>query len=127
MVQKLFGDRGKYNAKNLVEILKRDLDTSPSPHSLYKRYSITPEGVSVPLMVSGSQNDAIVDINALRGWQNYLKPEDVLWECPQGYHFFHYFHPQEVGRQVIKFWNLSALNSVSSSSPTVSQDKVKLE
>ena len=127
MVKKLFGDRGKYNAKGLVEILQRDLDTSPSPHSLYQRYSVTPEGVSIPLMVCGSQNDAIVDINALRGWQNYLKPEDVLWECPQGYHFFHYFHPQEVGRQVIKFWNLSALNSVSSSSPTVCQDRVKLE
>ena len=81
----------------------------------------------MPLMVCGSQNDPIIDVNSLRGWQKYLKPEDILWECPQGYHFFHYFHPQEVGRQVIKFWNVSALNSVSSSSASVSQDKVKLE
>lgn len=127
MVQKLFGYQGKYNAKGLGEILQRDLDTSPSPHSLYHRYSLTPEGVSMPLMVCGSQNDVIVDINALRGWQRYFKPEDILWEYPQGYHFFHYFYPQEVGRQVIKFWNCAASNSASSSSPTVCPDKVKLE
>ena len=110
MVQKIFGYQGKYNTKGLLEVLKRDLDTSPSPHSLYKRYSVTPEGISVPLMVCGSQNDAIVDINSLRGWQNYLKPEDILWEHPLGHHFFHYFYPQESGRQILKFWNFMAAN-----------------
>ena len=115
MVQKIFGYQGKHNTKGLVEILKRDLDTSPSPHSLYQRYSVTPEGVSMPLMVCGCRNDAIVDLNALRGWHNYLKPEDILWECGQGYHFFHYYYPQEVGRQILKFWNFIALN------PTCSQ------
>ena len=127
MVQKIFGDRGKYNARGLVDILQRDLDTSPSPHSLHRIHKVTPEGVPVPLMVCGSQNDVIVDINSLRGWQDYLKSEDILWECPQGYHFFHYFYPKEVGRQVLKFWNLPAFNPASPSSPTVCQDTVNSE
>ena len=113
MVQKIFGYQGKYNTKGLVNILRQDLDTSPSPHSLYQRYSIDPGGVSMPLMVCGSRNDTLTDINALKGWENYLKPEDIFWECPQGYHFFHYFYPQEVGRQVLKFWNLPAQNAAS--------------
>ena len=121
MVQKIFGYQSKYNTQGLIDILKQDLDTSPSPHSLHQRYSIAPEGVSVPLMVCGSRNDSIVDINALNGWQNYLKPEDTLWECPQGYHFFHYFYPQEVGRQVLKFWDVCTPNSISSFSYDLSK------
>lgn len=127
MVQKIFGYQGKYNTQGLVNILQKDLETSPSSHSLHQTYSIPPEGVSMPLMVCGSQNDSIVDINSLRGWQEYLKPEDTLWECPQGYHFFHYFYPQEVGRQVLKFWNLPTFNPVDSSSPTIYEDRVNSE
>ncbi len=104
MVQKLFGHQNKHNVKGLVEILEEDLNTSPSPHSLYKRISVTPGGVTMPLMVCGSNDDTIVDRNALSGWQNWLKQGDRLWECPQGYHFFHYFYPQKVARQIIKFW-----------------------
>jgi pimeloyl-ACP methyl ester carboxylesterase len=104
MVQKLFGHQNKHNVKGLVEILEEDLNTSPSPHSLYKRISVTPGGVTMPLMVCGSNDDTIVDRNALNGWQNWFKKGDRLWECPQGYHFFHYFYPQKVARQIIKFW-----------------------
>jgi hypothetical protein len=40
----------------------------------------------------------------LHDWLNWLKPEDKLWECPEGYHFFHYFYPQQVGEQILSFW-----------------------
>ncbi len=105
MVQQLFGYQDRYNTKGLIEILKQDLKTSPSPHSLYKRISIVPGGVSMPLMVCGSKDDTIVDRPSLQGWQNYFKAGDSIWECPLGSHFFHYFYPQKVGKQILKFWN----------------------
>ena len=108
MVQKIFGRQNQYNTKGLSKILQQDLDTSPSPHSLLRRVSIHPQGVKPPLMVCGSLNDTICDLNSLRGWQKYLKSEDILWECPQGNHFFHYFYPQEVSRQILKFWRIVA-------------------
>jgi pimeloyl-ACP methyl ester carboxylesterase len=104
MVQKMFGQQNQYNTKGLSKILQQDLNTSPSPHSLLRRVSLSPREIKSPLMVCGSTDDAIVDRNALRGWQNYLKPNDILWEFPQGNHFFHYFYPQEVSRKIIKFW-----------------------
>jgi surfactin synthase thioesterase subunit len=57
------------------------------------------------MMVCGSQDDAIVDRNELQGWKTYLKEDDILWECPQGHHFFHYFYPEKVSRQILKFWH----------------------
>lgn len=110
MVQKIFGHQNQYHTKGLSKILQQDLNTSPSPHSLFSRVSICPRGIKSPLMVCGAVNDTIIDRNSLRGWQDYFKPGDVLWECPQGNHFFHYFYPQEVSRQVLKFWQAVAKN-----------------
>lgn len=104
MVHKLFGHQNKYNLAGLIKILEEDIKTSPSPHSLYKRVSIAAGGVSMPMMVCGSRDDTIVDRNALAGWQNWFSPSDRLWECPQGNHFFHYFYPEKVSRQILKFW-----------------------
>ncbi len=111
MVQRLFGYQNQYNTKSLIEILKQDLNTSPSAHSLYQEFALSPGGVSMPLMVCGSENDEIIDRNSLYGWLNFSKPEDVLWDCPQGHHFFHHFFPQNVSRQVIKFWEQISLTS----------------
>ena len=105
MVQRLFGYQNNYNTKGLVEILKQDLNTSPSPHSLYQEARISPGGVSMPLLVCTSEQDSIIDTNAFYGWLNFVKEGDVMWECPQGHHFFHYFFPQKVGKEVIEFWN----------------------
>lgn len=55
-------------------------------------------------MVCGSQDDLIVDRAALEAWQTYFKEGDRLWECVYGHHFFHYYQPQPVGRQILKFW-----------------------
>ena len=105
MVKMLFGDRDRATTQHLVKILKQDLVTAPSTHSLYTQGIIAPGGTSQPLMVCGSNNDNIVDPVALQRWSQYFKDGDSVWLAPMGHHFFHYFFPEAVGKQVILFWN----------------------
>jgi len=105
MVQRLFGHQNHYYTKGLSAMLKQDLKTSPSPHSLFREVKIPAGGVTVPLMICGSKNDTIVDNNSLKRWYGYFKEVDILWESSQGHHFFHYFYPQEVSRQILRFWD----------------------
>jgi pimeloyl-ACP methyl ester carboxylesterase len=104
MVQMMFGHQDRINTRCLIKILQEDLYTAPSAHSLYQLDRIDPGGVSMPLMVCGSENDGIVAPPALQRWSNSLKDGDVLLINPLGHHFFHYFFPEQTGRQVIKFW-----------------------
>jgi pimeloyl-ACP methyl ester carboxylesterase len=104
MVHNLFGCQSRERANSLANILEKDLDTSPSPHSLYKRFSTPPSGVSMPLLVCGSQDDVIVDSNSLQGWRKYFKLDDRLLEFTEGRHFFHYFFPERVGDEILAFW-----------------------
>ena len=57
------------------------------------------------LMVAGSSEDQIVPWSEVEKWQNILKPEDQLWQCPTGEHFFHYFQPQFMGEKLLEFWS----------------------
>ena len=101
----LFGYRNFYYQKSLVKILKKALIYSLSPHSLYQKCSYLPiETTSYPLMVCGSNDDQIVYWKEIEKWQSYLKPEDKIYQCPNGEHFFHYFQPQLLGKQVLDFW-----------------------
>lgn len=102
--QSLFGKHPPCPMKKLVNALDRDLKESPHLDSLFKPVKLPQGGVSMPLMVCGSQTDSVVHPPALQEWKNWLKPEDKLWECPDGYHFFHYFYPEEVGEQILSFW-----------------------
>ena len=104
MVQMMFGSQSREHTINLIKILKKDLYTAPTAHSLYKLGRINSSQVSVPMMVCGSENDGIIEYPALQRWSNYLKDGDVLWTSPEGHHFFHYFFPKHTGRQIIKFW-----------------------
>lgn len=104
MVQMMFGYQSRTNTKKLVEILKQDLSTAPTAHSLYQLNRIESGGVSMPMMVCGSDNDGICDRPALEGWSDYLKADDLLWTNSLGHHFFHYFFPESTGRKIIKFW-----------------------
>jgi pimeloyl-ACP methyl ester carboxylesterase len=103
-VRSLFGKQPAHTTKRLITVLDKDLEQSPSPHSLFKLMYLPKGGVSMPMMVCGSKTDSVVNPPALHDWRNWFKPEDRLWEFPQGYHFFHYFHPQQVGEQILKFW-----------------------
>ena len=104
MVQTMFGYQSLNNIKNLVKILKRDLSTAPTSHSLYQLDRLESGGVSMPMMICGSENDGICDRSSLQGWSDYLKKDDVLWTSAEGHHFFHYFFPEFTGRKIIKFW-----------------------
>lgn len=104
MAYNLFGYQDRHTLKSLVRILEEDLDCSLSPHSVFQRLSVCRGGASVPLMVCGSKDDIIVEPDALQGWQPWLKEGDRLWSCLEGRHFFHFFQPQQVGRQILNFW-----------------------
>ena len=108
-VRSLFGSQLPYPAKDLVRALARDLEASPSPHSLFKLVNLLTGGVSMPLMVCGCKTDPVVDPISLAGWLPWLKQEDYLWECPEGRHFFHFFHPQQVAEQILDFWQSTSL------------------
>ncbi|MBE9197559.1 MULTISPECIES: alpha/beta hydrolase [unclassified Nodularia (in: cyanobacteria)] len=103
-VRSLFGKQPCHTAKKLMTALDKDLERSPSPHSLFKLVYLPKGGVSMPMLVCGSKTDSVVNPPALDDWRNWFKPEDRLWRSSQGYHFFHYFHPQEVGEQILNFW-----------------------
>ncbi|OKH54536.1 hypothetical protein NIES2101_06910 [Calothrix sp. HK-06] len=115
MVQTLFGYQNECACQKLITMLDRDLNNSASPHSLYGHASIPPIPVSVPLLVCGCQDDVIVDLQQIQGWQNLFSSDDTtkqasptirLWQCPQGGHFFHHFYPDTVAKEITRFWNL---------------------
>ena len=108
----LFGTPLPHAAKNLVEVLGRDLESSPNLHSLFKVACLAKESVTMPLLVCGSKSDPIVDPHTFSEWLPLLKPEDDIWQCPDGHHFFHYYCPQLVGEQLLNFWQPAYSNSL---------------
>jgi pimeloyl-ACP methyl ester carboxylesterase len=112
MAYTLFGHQARPLVSGWVRLLEQDLAHSPSPHSLWKRPSSFPGQVPVPMMVCGSENDAVVNPAQIQGWQPWLKPGDRLWQCPGGRHFFHAAYPEALAQEVLNFWQV----------PTVPQD-----
>ncbi|WP_088242492.1 alpha/beta fold hydrolase [Calothrix rhizosoleniae] len=108
----LFGYQPPHKMKKLVATLDRDLQESPCSHSPFKITSLPKGGVYMPLMVCGCKTDPVISPSLLHDWSNWFKPEDRLWECPRGLHFFHYFYPQNVGQQMLNFWQSLNLPSV---------------
>ena len=104
----LFGQALSHPVKALVASLNRDLDESPSPHSLFKLATLPKGGVTMPLLVCGSKTDPVVHPPVLQEWLSYFKSDDTLWQCPDGRHFFHYFQPQLVAEQMMRFWRCLA-------------------
>jgi pimeloyl-ACP methyl ester carboxylesterase len=104
MVRSLFGACLPYSLKALVRALERDLAEAPCPHSIYDLADLPKGGISAPLLICGSKTDPVVHPPALQEWRDWFKPEDQLWECTAGYHFFHYFYPQQVAEQILQFW-----------------------
>ena len=105
MIKLLFGYQNRPNTLKLIRILKQDLINSPSNKSLFQNDKVPFGGVSMPLMIYGSENDKIIDAAGLKGWKDYLKKDDILFLEPLGHHFFHYFFPQKVTQKVIQFWD----------------------
>lgn len=110
MVYTLFGHQSRPIAKRFLSILDQDLQTSLSPHTLYKRTHIAPVQLSLPLLVCGAQDDVIIDPNLLNGWRSHLEQPNPssaaqdIWRCPSGRYFFHYFYPEQTQQRILKFW-----------------------
>ncbi|WP_051470142.1 alpha/beta fold hydrolase [Fischerella sp. PCC 9605] len=100
----LFGNQPPHTTQKLMAALDRDLDESPTLHSLLRLVNFPKGGVVMPMFVCGSKTDPVVSPPELYDWRHLLKSEDTLWECAKGYHFFHYFYPQQVGDQLLSFW-----------------------
>jgi len=108
MVYVLFGHQPRHMLKRWLDVLEQDLVQSLSLHSLVKTVSLFPAGATVPLLICGGGEDAIVTPNQIQGWQPWLKPGDRIWLCPQGRHFFHNAYAQEVADEIFKFWQMTA-------------------
>jgi pimeloyl-ACP methyl ester carboxylesterase len=122
MVCALFGTQPRPLAHQFIKILEQDLKTSLSPHSLYKRISIAPVQLDLPLLICGSQDDAIIDRSLLDGWRSQFSEPGMtgrrqeIWTSPSGRHFFHYFNPEKTQRQIWQFWQ-----SIQASSPVLAK------
>ena len=108
----IFRDKYPRCPQALIDNFYRDLENLPLMHSLLQIEKLTASGVSMPLMVCGGQIDMILGYPDLYEWKKYLKPEDTLWKCPQGGHFFHYFYPEIVSQQILHFWRSYQLEVV---------------
>lgn len=114
LIPDLFGEQNPTITCYLAHLLEQELAVSPSPHSLFQRCNLEPRGVSVPLLVCGSQQDLVVDNRALQEWLPWLKMCDRIWQYPHGPHFFHCFHPQPIAEQILDFWHIKPKTSASS-------------
>lgn len=104
MVRNLFGTHLPFQTQAFVALLDRDLETSPSLHSLYGLVQLPKGGVEIPLLVCAANDDSVIDRRSHAQWSRMLKLGDRLWRCPEGRHFFHFFHPEPVGNEVVQFW-----------------------
>jgi pimeloyl-ACP methyl ester carboxylesterase len=108
-VRSLFGRDLPFHVQAFVALLDRDLETSPSLHSLYELVQLPKGGVSVPLLVCAAKDDSVIDRRSHAQWSRMLKLGDRLWRCPSGRHFFHYFYPEQVGNELMQFWQSAIL------------------
>ena len=104
MVSSLFGRQCPFKNELLIYLLEQDLLSSPSPNTLVEQVSVKPELISVPLFIGGSRDDMVISTYQLNAWKPWLKSGDMLWECSQGRHFFHYMNSELVGEKIANFW-----------------------
>lgn len=77
-VQEIFGCQSPTIVQQIRRRLDRALSQSLSLHTLYQQGQLFPEGVPVPLLVCGSENDVIIEPSLLQGWQLWFKEGDRL-------------------------------------------------
>ncbi|MBF2063099.1 MAG: alpha/beta hydrolase [Calothrix sp. C42_A2020_038] len=103
-VLSLFGSQLPYTLHQLANFLYTALEETPSTHSILNIMQLPPGGADVPLMICGSRNDVVVPEPKLREWLTCYKQGDSFLEYSSGNHFFHYFYAQEIGREILNFW-----------------------
>ncbi|MGB7251627.1 MAG: alpha/beta hydrolase [Phormidesmis sp.] len=126
MARLMFGDRPIRFAKALSQLLVRDLDSHFTLHSLANRKKISPGGADVPLLVCNGQTDRLTSPNSLAhnsaqleiSWEEWLKPGDRSWLCPDGNYFFHFHHPAIVANRIADYWQQVSVTRTPSETST---------
>ena len=110
-IHNLFREESIYNPQKFINQFNQDLENLPLMHSLFNIEKLPVGGVPKPLMICGGQVDPILSYLELYKWDEYLKTGDIVWKCPQGRHFFHYFYPDLVSKEISNFWKLQQNNT----------------
>lgn len=103
MARLLFAPKSYTGTKSLSRRLVQVLDNELALHSLAHRNALSPGGIVPPLLICYGAEDMIVAPNAQVQWNQWIKPDDLVWKCPQGRHFFHYDYPQQSSRVIVNF------------------------
>jgi pimeloyl-ACP methyl ester carboxylesterase len=103
----LFPDACPGCIQHVANRLAKDLLEAPSDHSLWKFDLLPQGGVEMPLLLAAAEDDVIAKEVLFTDWLNYLQLEDEIWHHPSGGHFFHHWHPEDIGRQIQEFWQQS--------------------
>lgn len=105
MVYGLWGSLPRDATEKLTQILEQDLYQSLSPHHLMRSISFLPIGIDLPVLICGGAEDMVIDPRQLQGWRSHLHhAASRVWACPKGRYFFHHADPNQVSRQILKFW-----------------------
>ena len=116
----LLGEQPTRLYRAVAALLKKDLDSGLTLHSLARRAEILIGDIEVPLLVCNGAKDSIV-CNQKQAWHEVMKPSDRLWQCSEGNHFFH-FHHAEATASIVEQHILGAINSSARSSVESSAD-----
>ncbi len=91
--------------QHLADRLDRDLLEAPSETSLWQQDAPLAQGsIPQPLLVCGAVDDPVLSGHTFSDWSHHLKPGDQIWHQPEGGHFFHHQHADQVGMKVRDFW-----------------------
>ena len=104
MTKLLFGQQAPRFTTALAQLLAKDLDGNLTLHSLAHSSHIAAGGVEIPMLVCNGAHDDIVAAQQQMDWSQWLKPEDKLWNCPEGRHFFHFHHYKVVAKTIMDYW-----------------------
>lgn len=111
----IFGDNFPCHGNSphhLIGKFHKELENIPLTHSLFKMEQLPTGGVTIPLMICGSEIDNILSYSEINDWEKWLKPEDNLWKYPQGGHFFHCFYPKILSMQILRFLQFKSFNII---------------
>lgn len=124
LVRLLFGEQAPRFTTALTHLLAKDLDSNVTLHSLINSAHIESGGIEVPLLICNGADDEITVPSQDKPWQTWLKPDDLLWRCPGGRYFFHFYHYQTVAKTIRNYWDQlpSQLADRFASSPDSSDD-----
>lgn len=111
MTRLLFGEQPARFAKALSQLLAKDLDSNLTLHSLAHHAHIPASSLKVPVLVCNGDRDAITSTQNEETWNSWVPSEPAnnasfqRWSCPEGNHFFHFYHAAAVASVIREHWS----------------------